>query len=92
MQEKDLQLKRALRCALFVLLLGAVGMEKMYGSYNFNAVCQTGQTLYYNIVDAENHYVELTYPGSSQYNGWSGFTKPTGDIVLPESVQHEGVT
>ena len=86
-----LQLKKALRAALFVLLLNVVGMTKMY-AYSFSAVCSTGQTLYYNIIDAENHYVELTYPGTNFNSGWYGFTKPTGDIILSNSVQYNGVT
>ena len=92
MQVKDLRLKRALRSALLVLLLSAVGMGKMY-AYDFSAVCETGQTLYYNITDAENHYVELTCPGWANYEYcWYGYTKPTGEIILPESVQYEDVT
>ena len=85
-------MKKALRAALFVLLLSVVGMTKMY-AYDFSAVCETGQTLYYNITDAVNHHVELTYPGTYDYfYSWSGFTKPTGNIILPESVQYEGNT
>lgn len=48
MQVKDLQLKRALRTALLVLLLGVAGIVKGY-AYDFSAVCETGQTLYYEI-------------------------------------------
>ena len=39
-----------------------------------------------------NHYVALVAPGGNSYSGWTGFTKPTGYIILPESVQNEGVT
>ena len=87
MQVKDLQLKRALRTVLLVLLLSAAGMGKM-NAYDFSAVCETGQSLYYDIIDAQNHYVELTHPGTVGTIGWSGFTKPTGDIILPENVQY----
>ena len=91
MQVKDLQLKRALRTALLVLLLNAVGIGKMY-AYDFSAVCETGQTLYYNIIDYDNHYVELTCPGTVNYNGWSGYTQPSGNIILPTSVQFNATT
>ena len=91
MKLNDLQLRRALSAALFVLLLSVIGMTRMY-AYDFSAVCETGQTLYYNIIDAENHYVELTCPGTVDHNGWLGFTKPTGDIILSESVQYNGIT
>ena len=86
MQTKDLQpVKRAMRAALFFLLLSVVGMTKMY-AYDFSAVCETGQTLYYNITDAENHYVELTCPGVLGINGWVGYEMPTGNIILPSYV------
>lgn len=92
MKNRHLHSGKALHSALFVLLLGVAGMTKMY-AYDFSAVCETGQTLYYNITDAVNHYVELTCPGMSSYNSsWSGFTEPAGDIILPESVQYEGNT
>ena len=96
MQLKDLQLKRMLRSILLILLLSAVGMPKIC-AYDFSAVCSTGQTLYYNITDEENLYVTLTFPGengwlNSYFYGWSGYTKPTGDIILPESVQYGGLT
>ncbi len=92
MQRKDLQLRRALRTALIVLLLSVVGMPKVYATYDFSAVCPTGQTLYYTITDTINHYVAISCPGPETYNDcWSGFTKPAGDITLPESVEYEGV-
>ena len=88
MKIKDLQKERVLRSALFVLLLNVVGMTKGY-AYDFSAVCPTGQTLYYNITDVENHYVELTCPGANQGNAWNGYINPTGNIILPDSVEYD---
>lgn len=91
MKLKTLHLKKR-KYFLLILLLNVVGMTKLF-AYDFSVVCETGQTLYYNIIDSTNHYVELTCPGEANYsNCWTGFDKPTGDIVLPESVQYEGVT
>ena len=91
MQTKSLQTKMALHTALLVLLLSVAGMGKGY-AYDFSAVCPTGQTLYYNITDATNHYVELTYPGTAfNFQYWTGFTEPIGDIVLSESVSYQGI-
>ena len=73
---------------LALLLALSLGMGTAY-AYNFSAICSTGQTLYYNITDATNHYVEITCPGSSS---WSGYTQPTGNIELPSYVTHNGVT
>ena len=92
MKNKILQMKKMKQAILLLVLLSVAGMTKMYASYDFSAVCETGQTLYYTITDAENHYVKLTYPGTDFNNGWYGFTKPAGDLVLPESVQYDGLT
>ena len=72
---------------LFVLLF--VALINSAWAYDFYAVCSTGQTLYYNITDANNHYVEVTCPG---INNWTGYTKPTGNLAIPSSVNHSGIT
>ena len=97
MQNKNLQMKRALPTALLVLLLSAMGMGKGYAqdypiNYEFSAQCSSGQTLYYKIIDATNHYAEVVAPCIGDYNvpSWYGFTMPIGDLVLPENVDYEG--
>ena len=82
--------------ALSILLLNAVVMTKAYASYDFEAVCPSGQTLYYNIIDAPSHHVALTYPGNPDlgpwgWEYWSGYLQPSGNIILPEFVHHNGV-
>ncbi|MBR5080955.1 MAG: leucine-rich repeat domain-containing protein [Bacteroidales bacterium] len=59
MQVNGLQLKRALRSVLIVLLLSVAGIGKTY-AYDFSATVD-GSTWYFNIIDTENHYVEVTY-------------------------------
>ena len=76
---------------VFALLLAlSLGMGTAY-AYNFSTTYY-GKTFYYNIIDATNHYVEITYPGTSATNPWDGYTKPTGSITLPSSVTRNGVT
>lgn len=65
-------------CNLLCLALIVVA-SKAY-AYDFEAVCPSGQTLYYNIVDENT--VELT----------SGSPKPAGNIVIPSSLTHNGIT
>jgi hypothetical protein len=79
---------KPLKTLLLLLLLCAEGMNKAF-SADFSAVCPTGQTLYYNIIDATNHYVELTCPSE---NFWEGIAQPTGPITLPSSVTNSGIT
>ena len=63
--------------------------------YDFSTECETGQTLYYRIIDSVNNEVALTHPAPYSYvtlDFWEGFDKPTGDIVFPSEVTHEGQT
>ena len=76
--------------ALFLALFLGMGTANAH-EYSFSAVCSSGQTLYYNIIDATNHYVEITCPGPEGY-AWSGYSQPTGNITLPSTVSHDGVT
>ncbi|MBP5266295.1 MAG: leucine-rich repeat domain-containing protein, partial [Lachnospiraceae bacterium] len=66
--------------------------------YDFPAVCETGQTLYYRITSEEEHTVTLTYPYSEEnpafedyYDNYNFHIPPTGEIVLPSIVTHNGI-
>ena len=77
---------------VFALLLAlSLGMGTAY-AYSFSKTCSTGQTLYYNIINSTQHYVEITYPSNNNANPWGGYTKPSGNITLPSSVTYNGVT
>jgi hypothetical protein len=56
-------------------------------NFDFSAVCASGQTLYYQITDADAHEVALVPPTSG---GWGSYPRPHGDIIFPETVEHEG--
>lgn len=77
----------ALRSILLLLLICMVGIIKSF-AYDFSAVCETGQTLYYNIIDAENHFVAIVAPDGNSV--LSGYYEPTGNIVLPKYVYDAG--
>ena len=85
--KRSLQLRKRFFALLLVL---GLGMGTAFAS-DFSAVCTTGQTLYYNIIDATNHYVEITYPGTLG-NLWGGYEKPTGNIILPTSATYNDIT
>lgn len=59
---------------------------------SFSAICSSGQTVYYAVTDMTNHYVEVIYPGSSSSAPWEGYDQPTGNLVLPETVEYQGIT
>ena len=92
--KKDLHLKKTLRTAMIVLLLSVVGLENVFADgYDFSAVCSTGQTLYFKITEYPK--VEVVCPNcSSVYswnNNWDGYDKPSGNMVIPETVNNMGV-
>ncbi|MBR4535155.1 MAG: leucine-rich repeat domain-containing protein [Bacteroidales bacterium] len=63
-------------------------------AYSFSAIGPGGQTLYYNIISAQvpgmPQSVAVTYPGTSADNPYSGYTQPTGNLVVPASVNYNG--
>ena len=65
--------------------------------YDFSAVCESGQTLYYRITDEEAHTVILTHPYPQEGNPWfegnyyEGFVKPEGEIIIPSVVSYNGM-
>ena len=85
------------RLVLRTVLLVLVSVS--YGStfaYDFSAVCESGQTLYYNITsNVEPYTVEVTseihvvndFVGLANYN-----TYPTGNLIIPSSVTNGDTT
>lgn len=104
MQVKTLQWKRVTRMALVVLMLSIIGTTtanthhdeylnddlERATNYDFGKACPTGQTLYYKITNATNHYVSIvplsTFSPTEPY----GNNPPTGNITFPETVEHNG--
>lgn len=89
MSKSNLQTKRALRTVLFVLL-SVVGMTNSF-AYDFAAVAENGQTLYYSITNTSTQTVKVTHPSSDIRWPYNGFTKPTGDLIIPYYVEYNGI-
>ena len=49
-----------------------------------------GNTVYFTITDATNHYVEYVCPNENNVS-WDGYTKPTGILDLPGTFDFMGV-
>lgn len=73
----------------------------LYGSafaYDFSAVCESGQTLYYNITsNVEPYMVEVTYQTEPEYNFdtqeySSSYSSLSGSLVIPSSVTYNDRT
>ena len=76
--------------ALCVLEFALFCNVKQANAYSFSATLSSGQTMYYNITDATNHEVALTFP-NAQNSSWDGFNKPTGNVELLGTVYYNGV-
>ena len=71
----------------------SAAMQGWCYNYQFSAVAQSGQTLYYNIVDGN---AQVTFPNyyydevTEDYSYYYGFTEPTGALVIPDTVSYNG--
>lgn len=79
-----------------VLMALAVNGFAQILHYDFSAVCETGQTLYYLITNEEEHTVKITYPYSEENEQFEGdfydhHPEPQGEIVLPSVVYYNGI-
>lgn len=85
--QNRLQMKRVFLFLLPFLLMGTAL------AYDFSAVSPSGQTLYYNIIAGTTN-VKVTHPGTNgaQFPYPSGYSKPTGYLVIPSSVTNNGTT
>ena len=73
-------------------LLALLLMASRLFAFDFEAICTTGQTLYYDI-NTDGISVTVTYPCyDGQYNYYSGYEMPQGDLTIPDSVEYQGIT
>ena len=75
----------------FLTMIVLATSAKAY-PYHFSAVCETGQTLYYYILPNDNQEVKVTYPYNNTTDPYYGYTKPEGDLIIPETIEYEGIT
>ena len=91
---------------IFAVLMMALAIPQSVKAYDFSKAYQ-GQMLYYTVIDSVNHYVMLTCPKDSilpndwwgtwngnpiDFDGWDNSNRPTGALVLPDTVTHNGIT
>ena len=88
-------MKKLFTIAIFIALALSGSAQILH--YDFSAVCESGQTLYYLITDEQEQTVMLTYPCSEE-NSWftgdnyyEGFPEPQGEIMLPTIVYHNNL-
>jgi len=58
-------------------------------NFDFSVVCESGQTLYYQITDADAHEVAMVHPAR---HAWDGYARPNGEISFPSVVENDGVS
>ncbi len=76
-------MKKALLFLAAFVLLGAFASSVW--AYDGRAVVPSGQTIYYNFY---GDCISITGPSTF---GWGDYTKPTGALVIPDSITHNGV-
>lgn len=69
-----------------LLLLLAPAMAMAQNPYALiSCACPSGQILYYG-VDPNGRGASLTWPNYENGDYWAGYTKPTGRVIIPDSV------
>lgn len=77
---------------LTLTLLMVMALTQSVSAYDFSAVAPTGQTLYYNIL-SDSSGVGLVWPNVNAIylnDIWTGYIKPTGDLVIPNTISCNG--
>lgn len=74
---------------LLSLFFAITACMQMAQAYDFSAIVPSGQTLYFSYTSGGK--AKITYPGSSS-DYYRYTTRPTGDLIIPESVVVNGVT
>lgn len=59
--------------------------------YDFYKVSPSGDKLYYRILSSTDHTVSVCSPTNGTHN-WQGFTKPSGNVIIPEQVTNGSTT
>ena len=73
---------------LFLIIAISCAMQSF--AYDFPIIAPSGQVIYLNIVDSENHTACVTYPNLLSGSYYFGYDKPTGDLVIPETINSSG--
>lgn len=60
-------------------------------TYSFSEVCETGQTLYYQILDNTIDYTVKLVAPNPYLPYWDEGTEPAGDLRIPDVVSHDGI-
>lgn len=61
-------------------------------AFDFGIGLSNGDSLFFSITDARAHYVAVVSPQMKGVNYWYGRRQPSGVLVIPEEVQHNGVS
>ena len=77
------------RSILFLFALLSCGLTSFAYSGSFYA--PSGQILYYNLVsDGIQIGIQIVPPTTSSSNPWGSYEKPTGNLVIPDSINITG--
>ena len=75
-----------------IILLCALTHVGTCQNYDFSAVTTSGHTIYYKIASAIAQTAEVTHPNEDYVYPWQGYSMPTGNLVIDDSVVNGGVT
>ena len=90
MKANTMNTKLALKYYALSLLFTVLSITQLW-AYDFNAISPSGHRLYYTITsNTAPRTVEVVPPAGN--TGYSGYTAPTGSVIVPETVTYLGNT
>lgn len=72
---------------IFVSLLIALGADGVVVGQDFSVADREGNNYYFNVIDSQNNYVELTFAGKASKPDVYAYR---GDVTIPVKVKHNG--
>ena len=73
---------------LLILIVTLTAVLQTAWAYDFRNIAPSGDTLYFEFNYGNNNAVRVVAPGYD----YDGYTRPTGDLVIPSTVNSYGIT
>ena len=76
------------KVSVMTIVLMVFLLTQVANAYDGSVVTQNGQTIYYQF---HSYDTSCYIVAPAEWEGWEGFTKPTGALVIPDTITHNGI-
>lgn len=76
---------------LLSIFIAIAACVQMAHAYDFSANIPSGQTLYFSYTSNGSVYINRPVTNYGEYRSYDGYSKPSGNLIIPGSVMHNGI-